>query len=73
MSANNETREQTLTILAEEVYSRVYSGEDYGWVVRQEIFDWLANGDTTFIAEATGEQLAAEWLEYQQQAERDQA
>ena len=58
--------------LAEEIYYLVYSGDNqrHRVNVTQEIQDWLTDGDGG--EGRTAAELAAEWIEYDQEPEKDE-
>ena len=57
--------------LAEEIYYLVYSGDNqrHRVTVTQEIEDWLTDGDGG--AGRTAAELAAEWIEYDREPEKE--
>ena len=61
-----------LAALAAEIYSLVYSGDNkyHRKNITSEIEDWLTDGDQG--AGRTAAELAAEWIEYDQEPEKDE-
>lgn len=60
-----------LDALAEEVYHLVYTGDNrhHRKNITNEIADWLSDGDGG--AGRTAAELAAEWIEYDQEPEKE--
>ena len=63
--------ERDLDALAEEIYYLVYSGDNkyHRANITNEIADWLKNGDQG--AGRTAAELAKEWIEYDQEPEKE--
>jgi len=74
LTGDLQARRATLQDLAEAVYSEAYKGVDDKYFRKtktSEIYDWLSEGDLRDAM--TLEALSAEWLEYDQLEEKEEA